>query len=120
VENAVLKKRLNTYKTAKGTLKNVSDDVVLEVLRSWEHWQGSSADLCREIGLSRMQLVTMIQNAKRLVKSGVVPPNDFKEIKLADAGNFPPCSGIEICWDNGKLIRFNQVDQLVDFLKKVS
>ncbi len=26
---------------------------------------------------------------------------------------------IEVNWDNGKVIRFNQVDQLVDFLKKV-
>jgi hypothetical protein len=69
--------------------------------------------------------VTMIQKAKRLVKSGVVPPNDFKEIKIEDpsSGNAfgsGPCQGIEVSWDNGKLIRFMDVSQLVDFLKKVA
>lgn len=123
MDNAILKKKLNTFKTDKGTLKKVSDEVVLEVLRAWEHWAGPTSELNREIGLSKMQLVTMIQKAKRLVKSGMVPPDDFKEIKVIDgggSGQLPPCSGIEIAWENGKLIRFNQVDQLVDFLKKVA
>ena len=123
MDNAVLKKKLNTFKSHKGTLRNVSDDVVLEVLRGWEHWPGSASDLYRELGLSKMQMVNMIHKAKRLVKNGVVPPDDFKEVKIADTGGFghlPPCSGIEIAWDGGKLIRFQQVDQLVDFLKKVA
>jgi hypothetical protein len=125
MENAVLKKRLNTFKSSKGTLRQVGDDVVLDVLRAWENWQGSAVELYRDLGLSKMQLVTMIQKAKRLVKSGVVPPNDFKEIKVEGASPSAgfagvPCQGIEIAWDNGKLIRFSEVSQLVDFLKKVS
>ena len=123
MDNGVLKKRLNTYKSSKGTLKDVGDEVVLEVLRAWENWPGKTSDLYRELGLSKMQMVTMIQKAKRLIKSGVVPPNDFKEIKVESS---QPASfssggcGIEIAWDNGKLIRFAEVSQLVDFLKKVA
>ncbi|MBK8201187.1 MAG: hypothetical protein IPK68_04840 [Bdellovibrionales bacterium] len=123
MDNGILKKKLNTFKSEKGFLKKVSDDVVLEVLRAWEHWPGTTTELNREIGLSKMQLVTMIQKAKRLVKNGMVPADDFKEIKVTDgpiAGPLPPCSGIEIAWDNGKLIRFSQVEQLIDFLKKVA
>ena len=67
-----------------------------------------------------MQMVTMIQKAKRLVKNGVVPANDFKELKVTDVGPLPLYSGIELAWDNGKLIRFAQVEQLIDFLKKVA
>lgn len=124
MENAVLKKRLNTFKSGeKGTLSRVSDDVVIDVLRAWENWPGSAADLYRDLGLSKMQLVTMIQKAKRLVKSGVFPESGFKEIKVegsAGAGlSGTPC-GIELCWDSGKVIRFAQVEQLVDFLKKVA
>ena len=52
MDNAILKKRLNTYKSAKGTLKDVSNDVVFEVLRAWENWPGTAADLYRELGLS--------------------------------------------------------------------
>lgn len=120
VDNAILKKKLNTFKSDKGTLRDVSSDVVFEVLRAWEHWPGKSADLYRELGLSKMQMVTMIQKAKKLVKSGMLPPDDFKELKVSDgiATTSGPCSGVELVWDNGKLIRFQQVEQLIDFLKK--
>ena len=47
---------------------------------------------------------------------------EFKEIKLESpqTGGFGPCQGIELSWDQGKVIRFPQVDQLVEFLKKVA
>lgn len=126
MDHTVLKKRLNTFKSGKGTLRDVADEVVLEVLRAWENWPGTAADLYRDLGLSKMQMVTMIQKAKRLVKNGVVPPNDFKEIKISESPSnltsltSGPCSGVEILWDGGKLIRFQQVELLIDFLKKVA
>ncbi len=124
MDHNILKKKLNTFKTSKGKLTQVSNDVVLEVLRAWEEWPGSAADLYRAIGLSKMQLVTMIQKAKRLVKSGAVIETDFKEVKLdqlALGGLAASGSGcIELIWDNGKLIRFSQVEQLIEFLKKVA
>lgn len=124
MDHSVLKKRLNTYKTSKGTLSKVGDEVVMEVLRALENWSGTSANLYRELGLSKMQLVTMIQKAKRLVKSGAVFDSEFKEIKIEpDSGRIVetgPCSGVEIIWNNDKVIRFSQVDLLVDFLKKAA
>jgi hypothetical protein len=126
VDNAILKKKLNTFKSDKGTLRDVSDEVVFEVLRTWENWPGKSSDLYPELGLSKMQMVTMIQKAKKMVKNGMSPPDDFKEIKVAESPSNlnslvgGPCQGVEILWDNGKLIRFQQVEQLVDFLKKVA
>jgi hypothetical protein len=123
MDNAILKKRLNTFKSAKGTLKRVSDEVVLDVLRAWENWTGTSADLYRELGLSKMQLVIMIKKAKKLVKNGVVLESEFKEIALhspsEQIGGNVQC-GIELAWDQGKVIRFAQVEQLIDFLKKVA
>lgn len=44
MEHSILKKRLNTFKSAKGTLKDVSDEVVLEVLRAWENWPGVTSN----------------------------------------------------------------------------
>lgn len=125
MDNAILKKRLNTYKSSKGTLKDVSDEVVMEVLRAWENWPGTSADLYRDLGLSKMQMVTMIQKAKRLVKSGAVfPDSEFKEIKLdSSTGQIQElgrCSGVELVWNNGRVIRFSQIDLLLDFLKKAA
>ena len=121
MDNAILKKRLNTYKSAKGTLKDVSNDVVFEVLRAWENWPGTAADLYRELGLSKMQMVTMIQKAKRLVKSGAVLESEFKDIAIS--GGAPqngPCQGIELGLSDGKVIRFPAVDSLLEFLKKAA
>ena len=123
MDNSVLKKRLNTYKTSNGTLKSVGDDVVMEVLRVWENWPGKAKDLYPELGLSKMQMVTMIQKAKRLVKRGAITESEFREVKVVpsspdELGN---CGGaITMRWSKDRVIKFSQVDQLVDFLKKVS
>ena len=85
MDNAVLKKRLNTYKNSQGRLQNVSDDVVMEVLRAWENWPGSTADLYRELGLSKMQMVIMIKKGKKLVKSGVVTESELQEVTTQES-----------------------------------
>jgi hypothetical protein len=124
MDNAILKKRLNTYKSSDGRLRHVSDEIVLDVLRAWEHWQGTSASLYREIGLSKMQLLIMIKKAKKLVKSGVVTESEFKEVKVEGMSeqSVPLQDGqsIEVTWEQGKVIRFHHVEQLVDFLKRVA
>lgn len=118
METNVLKKRLNTYKSGKGNLTRVEDEVVMDVLRTWEHWQGSSADLYRELGVTKMQLVTMIQKGKRLVKKGVGTGCDFKEIKIRPEAK-ESGDKIELNWECGRTIRFSSVDQLIEFLDKV-
>ena len=123
METAIIKKRLNTFKSGKGTLSNVGNDVVMEVLRGWESWPGSSADFYREIGLSKMQLTAMIKKGKNLVKSGKVTESEFKEISLPMAG--APAGGLdgvgmELRFDSNRAIRFSQVDHLVEFLKKTT
>jgi hypothetical protein len=123
MDNAILKKKLNTFKAGEsGQLRAVSDDVVMEVLRAWENWPGKASDLYRELGLSKMQLVTMIQKGKRLVKSGVVQESEFKEVAVAgtEAVGLRPCVGIELVWGEGKVIRFPGVEPLLDFLKKAA
>lgn len=121
MDNSILKKRLNTFKSGAGKLQRVSDEVVIDVLRAWENWSGTTADLYRELGLSKMQLVILIKKAKQLVKSGVVVESEFKEVKITESSSAfsnSPC--IELSLENGKLIRFSQVDQLIDFLKKAA
>jgi hypothetical protein len=66
---------------------------------------------------------SLIGKAKKLKREGHFPVEEFKEIKIASgtdgvSGHHSPCSGIELAWGPGKLIRFQQVDHLVDFLKK--
>jgi hypothetical protein len=121
MDNGVLKKKLNTYKSSKGTLTQVGDEVVMDVLRAWENWPGKFVELYRELGISKMQLTSVIKKGKNLVKRGVVKESEFKELKLDSVvGNSPSGCGIELNWTDGKVIRFGQVELLIDFLKKVA
>lgn len=127
MDNSILKKKLSTFRTAKGKLTRVSEDILIEVIKTWETWPGTSSDMARDLGLTMRQLVILVEKAKKLIRDGDYPMNDFKEIKLdggglsGSSGPLPnPCQGIELCWESNKVIRFAQVDQLVDFLKKVA
>ena len=120
MDNAILKKRLSTFKSSKGSLVRVSEEVLFDVIRVWEQWNGKSSDLARELGIDIKQLVFLIKKAKQLKREGVFPEENFKEIKVDGTSSAGGLCGIELTWDNGKVIRFAQVEMLVDFLKKVA
>ena len=121
-----LKKKLSTYESDKGYLKNVSDDVLYEVLVSWENWTGPTKDFYRSLGFTAKQMAGIIGKAKKLKREGYFGTSEFKQVvvEVDQAAGSPsqsnPCSGAEIIWTNGKLIRFSEVDMLLDFLKKAS
>lgn len=121
---STLKKKLSTYESDKGYLKNVSDDVLYEVLVAWENWAGPSKEFYRALGFSHSQMAGIVGKAKKLKREGAFGAGEFKQLKVDPAMvEFPasgPCIGAEIVWNNGRTIRFAQVDMLVDFLKKAS
>jgi len=122
MDNTVLKKRLSTFRTDGGRLSKISDEVLVDLLRAWESWAGSSKEFYQSLGLSKQQLATVIKKGKRLLKNGKIVGSEFKELKL-DAligGQSAMVGPIEVSWDQGKVIRFSQVEQLVEFLKKVA
>lgn len=124
MDNSILKKRLNTFKSGKsGRLQDISDEVIVSVHRAWENWPGTTADFCREVGVKPTQMSIIIKSAKKLVKSGVVMESEFKELGIASGavvGAGEPCTAIELNLNDGKVIRFPHVEQLVDFLKKAA
>ena len=123
MDNTVLRKRLSTFKSSSGSLIKVSDDLLFDIIRAWEAWTGTSTDLAKELGVNVKQVSFLVRKAKKLQREGKFPESEFKEIKIESSPTSlfsgSPC-GIELAWDNGKVIRFGQVEQLVDFLKKVA
>ncbi len=115
----VLKKKISTYRGDGGRVRITDDSLLLEILSEWERWTGAADGFYKAIGISANGMGSIIGRAKKLRRDGF-PAQEFKEIKIAESTVLGPCQGIEISWDNGKLIRFQQVDQLVDFLKKVA
>ena len=120
MDNIVLKKRLSSFKTGKGSLTKISDDVLVDILRAWEACTGSSKDFCQSLGITTPQLGVVIKKGRKLSKNGNYGSGEFKEIKLEGLVGASSVMPIEVSWEKGKVIRFSQVEQLVDFLKKVA
>jgi hypothetical protein len=119
----VLKKKISTFRTDGGMVKNVSDEVLLEMLSAWELWTGPVRGFAAAIGLHRSSLPKLLGKGKRLRREGHFPVEEFKEIKIAPVHATGDAAGlctIEITWEGKQVIRFALVDQLVDFLKKVA
>lgn len=118
-----LKKKLSTYLSPKGQLRNVSEEVLFEVITAWEEWQGTAKSFYKEIGFTQRQMATILGKAKRLKREGYFGDASFKELKLEAeshlATNFTG-QFIEVAWDGGKIIRFPHVEQLLEFIKKAS
>jgi hypothetical protein len=125
MEIEILKKKISTFRTEGGVVRGVSDEVLLEMLHAWEQWVGPAQDFARAIGLNRKAIPKLIGKAKKLKREGF-PGGDFKELRVEESvatsggGSGNPCSGIELGLPDGKLIRFPQVDQLLEFLKKAA
>lgn len=120
----VLKKKISSYKTSGGYLKSLSDELLMEVLHAWEQWTGPSRGFYSALGVDYRKMASMMGKAKKLKREGHFPVEEFKEVKVLDSPSgllslqAGPCQGVELLWENGKLIRFSQVEQLVEFLKK--
>jgi hypothetical protein len=121
MDMSILKRKISTFRTEKGKLTNVSDDLLLEVLLAWEGWSGPASGFYTALGVDHRKMAKLMGRAKKLKREGVFPESHFKEIKLES----PPAlgtsgCGIELAWENGRVIKFSQVELLVDFLKKVA
>lgn len=118
---AILKKKLSTYRTEGGYLKEVGDDLLIEILGAWEEWSGPSSGFYRALGVDYRKMAGLMGRAKKLKRQGAVPESGFKAVKLAAGSESDECADvITLRWEKNRIIRFRQVDQLVEFLKKVA
>ena len=121
----VLKKKVSTFRDANGRVSINDNGLLMEILVAWEQHKGPMLEFYRTLGVSSKGMASIIGRAKRLKREGHFPADEFKEVKLADGGitqlsSLSGCNVIELSWENGKIIRFGQVEQLIDFLKKAA
>jgi hypothetical protein len=124
----VLKKKISTFRGEGGRVRITDDALMMQILLAWEQWTGPAKGFYPAIGVSQKGMASIIGRAKKLRREGAFPAEDFKEISIlpgtqsvsALGPGGPPCQGVEILWDGGRLIRFQEVTQLVEFLKQAS
>ena len=120
----ILKKKISTFRGEGGRVRITDENLLMEILLAWEQSKGPVSDFYRAIGVSPKGMASIIGRAKRLRREGHFPAEEFKEIKIegpdVSVKAAGPCSGIELCWAEGRIIRFPQVDQLLEFLKKAA
>jgi len=128
---SVLKKKLSVYRAQDGSLKNISDELLYELLVSWESWEGSSKEFFSVLGSSGTQMASVIGRAKRYKREGRFGSSEFKELVIegqqSDAASSKPilgspggCSGIEFVWPDGRMVRFSDLDKLLEFMKRTA
>jgi hypothetical protein len=125
MDNVTLRKKLSSYLTEGGYLKNVGDEVLYELLVSWENWTGTSKEFYRSLGFTHAQMAGLVGKAKRLKREGYFGEGDFKAIKIdstdavgGETSASRPCAAAELVWSGGQVIRFSDISTLIDFLKK--
>jgi hypothetical protein len=121
----VLKKKISTFRGEGGRVRITDDALLMEILMAWEQWKGPLKEFYRAIGVSKNGMAAIIGKAKKMRREGHFPAEEFKEVKIADStsaedSSLNGCNVIELKWVNGHLIRFGQVEQLIEFLKKVA
>ncbi len=122
----ILKKKISSYRTEKGSLTKVPDELAMEILYCWEQWNGPASGFYQAIGINHVKMAGLMGRAKKLKREGF-GVSEFKEIQVETGTNttgntmsLAPCSGAEVVWNDGRVIRFSQVDLLLEFLKKAA
>jgi hypothetical protein len=120
----ILKKKISTFRGEGGRVRITDESLLMEILLAWEQWTGPMKGFYQAIGVSSKGMASVIGRAKRLRREGHFPADEFKEVKIEGSAGVPagavPCMGIELDLKDGKVIRFPQVDQLLEFLKKAA
>lgn len=125
MDHVTLKKKLSSYVSEGGYLRNVSEEVLYEVLVAWENWTGSAKEFYRALGFSQKKMACLIGKAKKLKRDGHFGEADFKAVVVdgaapaeGSAGGDRGCAVAEVVCSDGRRIRFSHVDGLIDFLKR--
>lgn len=122
----VLKKKISSYRTPKGRIFKLPEELMGEILFAWEQWTGASSDFYKELGVDYRKMGSIMGKAKQLKREGAFDGLDFTEVVIDGAEEefassvVPSGCGIELVWENNKIIKFGNADLLLDFLKKAA
>jgi len=120
----VLSKKISSYRTNSGKITNLPNELLAEILHAWEQWSGPAQGFYKALGVDYRKFGSIMGKAKQLKRDGAFDGLNFTEITLdqetGQVMELAPCSGVELVWEGGRIIRFSRVEMLLDFLKKAA
>lgn len=120
-----LSKKISSYRTPKGRITNLPDELLGEILHAWEQWTGAPKAFYTQLGVDYRKMGSIMGKAKQLKRDGAFDGVNFTEVAVEQgitkefSSVCESNSVIELIWDS-KIIRFRSSDQLLDFLKKAA
>ncbi len=122
----ILKKKIDGFRSGNGQLQNVPPELLLELRQSWENFRGPAEEFRRELGMKIGTLRKLLIDSKKL--NHVLASSEA--VDLSEMVEQPPGSAeksvntlkaLELVYDGGsKVIRFPDIEMLLEFLKRAS
>ena len=120
----ILKKKLDGFRAANGSIRDVSPEVLWELRQAWEHFTGPIEQFRSEIGIQTGTLRNLLLAAKKLnhvMASASSMTLDETVGEQASVTSASDHSKLELVYDRGeKIIRFPDVATLLEFLKRAA
>lgn len=117
----ILRKKLESFRTPGGCYKNIKSELLIELLRVWEEYKGPSTTFAKQLGMTQRQLGRQIREARKAaVISDAVDPA-FQALQVPSlAEDATKEGGISMSWGGDKVVKFPNVDLLIEFLRKAA
>ena len=120
----ILRKKLDGFRLSNGSIRDVSPEVLWELRQAWEHFTGPLEQFRSEIGVKVGTLRVLLASGKKLNHAMASADKVALQEQLSEPSEAALQSsqgGPELIYDHGeKVIRFPNVDSLIDFLKRAA
>ena len=120
----ILRKKLDGFRTSSGSIRDVSPEVLWELRAAWENFTGPIEQFRSELGIHTGTLRNLLSSAKKLnhvmASAGSMGLQEQTNESVSEVTQSDQ-RRLELVYDRGeKVIRFPDVDTLIDFLKRAA
>ena len=73
----ILKKKISSYRTPKGRITSLPDELLGEILHAWEQWTGAPSNFYTQLGVDYRKMGKLMGRAKQLKREDAFDGLEF-------------------------------------------
>jgi hypothetical protein len=123
----VLKKKIDGFRAGNGTLQNVPGELLLELRQAWENYSGPADQFRRELGMKTGTLRKLLVESKKLnhvlassEAMGLVSGSAETDGQAIAESQYSGGHLELVISEANKVVRFPNLEVLIEFLRKAS